>query len=157
VGRKRGSKPSADEQEPDRRQCRSGRAGNEPHSFRGQGSAAVDPVVVPRRVVWQGYGLMAVPYADWGRLFPQRLPPHDGRLLRERSGILGGGERAVCASSSRVQGKSGRSYSGVCATPQAPSYSGIARSFLTALKDATSRPNTGRPNEKKLLRLGSGE
>jgi hypothetical protein len=36
---------------------------------------------------------------------PLRLPPHDRRLLRERSGTQGEGEGAVCVRFSRVQGK----------------------------------------------------
>jgi len=45
VGRKRGAKLRADEQEPDRRRSRSGRAGIKPQSSRDQGSGGVDPAV----------------------------------------------------------------------------------------------------------------
>ena len=49
VGRKRGAKPRADEQEPDRRRRRAGRAGVRPRSSDDQGSGDVDPAVVRRR------------------------------------------------------------------------------------------------------------
>ena len=49
MGRKRESKLRADEQEPDKRRCRSGRAGKKPRSSCGQGSGGVNPAVVQGR------------------------------------------------------------------------------------------------------------
>jgi hypothetical protein len=52
VGRKRGAKPRADEQEPDTRLRRVGRAGGYPRSRDGQDPGEVDPAVVRQRVVF---------------------------------------------------------------------------------------------------------
>ncbi len=50
MGRKRGAKPRADEQEPDMRRCRPGRAGNELRSSCDQGAGGVNPAVVRGRM-----------------------------------------------------------------------------------------------------------
>ena len=59
VGRKRGAKSRADEQKPDERRRRAGRAGGYPRSHDGQGPGDVDPAAMRRRVVVLTWGDLA--------------------------------------------------------------------------------------------------
>ena len=93
VGRKRGAKPRADEQEPDTRRRRAGRAGKRPRSSRDQGDGDVDPAVVRRR---------PGSYLGRSRLTPERATPSRSRSEKSAEAVVAAPKPARAATPGRA-------------------------------------------------------